>query len=153
MEAGGEWVASLVLEQEDEGCPPQEVARRASGALQFGACSLGRRVLRVQGLRGLQADNAASHILKHQCLPGLPASVFFARADLATAVYLIKVKMAESRPWQKWCVESISSESLLAGSDSGFKEEGQLAYQGRQLAHLSRPSRLQSRQYEIKPIA
>ena len=53
MEAAGEWVAFLVLEQQDEGCPAKKWR-----AERHGLCSLGRRVLRVQGLSGLQADGA-----------------------------------------------------------------------------------------------
>ena len=53
MEAAGKWVAFLVLEQEDEGCPPKKWHAERQGL-----CSLGRRVLRVQGLKDLQADAA-----------------------------------------------------------------------------------------------
>ena len=71
MQNGGSRGAGrfLVPGTGDEG-PPQEVARRASWAMQF----LGGRVLRVQG-RGRFAgrrnpcSNAASHIFKNQGLP------------------------------------------------------------------------------------
>ena len=61
---------------------------------------LGRRVLRVQGLRGLQADATAAVaqqviFLKTNVCLAFPLVHLFAPADLATAVYLIKVK------WQK----------------------------------------------------
>ena len=57
-----------------------------------------RRVLRVQGLRGLQADaapalNAASHIVKtNNVYLGFLLVPLSARTDLATAVYLINAK-------------------------------------------------------------
>ena len=63
--------------------PPQEVERH-------GLCSLGRRVFRVQGLRGLQADAAPAVTQQVICFKtnvclGFPLVHFFARANLATA--------------------------------------------------------------------
>ena len=101
MEAAGKWVAFLVLEQEDEGCPPKKWHAERQGL-----CSLGRRT-RLERFAGrcCPCSSAASHIFENQCLPGLPASGFFARADLATAVYLIKAKWEKAGPGRKVGVE------------------------------------------------
>ena len=54
MEAAGERVAFLVLEQGTRDTPKKWPAER------HGLCGLGRRVLQVRGLRGLQADATAA---------------------------------------------------------------------------------------------
>ena len=67
MEAAGEWVALMVLEQEDEGSAPprsgvQSVRGSAVWGLQFGAeGSSSSRLERLAG-RCNRCSNAASHI-------------------------------------------------------------------------------------------
>ena len=63
-------------------------------AERHGLCSFGRRVLRAQGLRGLQADATAAAT---QQVISFKATLS-ARVDSATAVYMTKIKMAESGP-------------------------------------------------------
>ena len=68
----------------DEGSPPRTGTQSARGE-----AVLGRRVLRVQGLRGLQADAApavaeqVTFVETKVCLV-IPLVHFLARADLAT---------------------------------------------------------------------
>ena len=85
---GGSGSVFLVLEQEDKGCPPRSGTQSV-----MGSAVLGRRVLRVQGLRGLQVDAA---LAVTQQVIFFQTKVCLARADSATAVCLIKVKMAEN---------------------------------------------------------
>ena len=83
----------------DEGSPHKKCTQSF-----MGSAVLGRRVLRVQGVRGLQVHAAPAVtqqviLFKTKVHLGFPLVPLFARADLATAVYLIKVKIAENRPW------------------------------------------------------
>ena len=84
----------LVLEQ-GRGIP---TARSGTQSI-MGFAVWGRRVLRVQGLRGLQADATAAATQQSQILKPIwaSASSSSAQADSATAVYLTKVKLKESR--------------------------------------------------------
>ena len=81
------WVALMVLEHAGgEGSPPRSGTRSV-----MGSAVLGRRVLRVQGLRGLPADAARAVtqqviFLKTNVFLVFPLVSRFARADLATGV-------------------------------------------------------------------
>ena len=86
-----------------EGCP-----QRSGTQSVMGSAVLRRRVLRVQGSRGLQADATAA----------VTQQVIFFNSNLmftpvATAVYYInsKAEMAGNRPWQKcWCCDPLPAE-------------------------------------------
>ena len=100
----------------DEGSPPRSGTQSV-----MGSAVLGRRRLRVQGLKGLQADAnpAVTQQVTFFDKQGLPCP---SRLSYSIVVKGYIFKMAENRPLQKcWCqglildrVQSISTESLLA---------------------------------------
>ena len=82
-EAGGEWVAFLVLEQ---GAAPKKWHAERHGLCSVGAEGSSSSWLERFAGRCCPCSNAASHILKNQCLPGLPASALFCPSRLSYSI-------------------------------------------------------------------